>query len=492
MKEIYDIAIIGGGIIGSSIARELSKYKLNICVLEKELDVCLETSGRNSGVLHAGFNNKPDSLMAKFCVEGNQNFEEVAKELDIPFKRTGKLVVGFTKEDKEQLIKMKEQGEVNGVVGLEIINKEKIKELSPYIGGEFALYSPSTGILNPFIYTIAMAENAVENGVNYFLGNEVLDIKRRLYKEDKNEEIYEIKTNEGIYKSKWIINCAGLNSDKIGKMLGIDEYSIHPCRGEYFILDQKVGQLLNMPAYPVPNPKAGGLGIHLTPSIDGNVFIGPSSEYIDEKDDYSVTKEVMDLLIEDGGRIFPHIKKEHFIRNFSGIRPKLVGKEQGGYDDFKIELREDIQNIINLTGIESPGLTSAVPIAKYVVSLLSQKENLKENPYFNKYRKGIINFKEQPIDIKRKLIEENQDYGEIVCRCETITKAEILEAINNPLGVETVTGIKYRTRAMMGRCQGGYCQTRITKLIKEEKQKKEEEILYSRKDSNMFVGKVRQ
>lgn len=492
MKEIYDIAIIGGGIIGSSIARELSKYKLSICVLEKELDVCLETSGRNSGVLHAGFNNKPDSLMAKFCVEGNQNFDEVAKELDIPFKRTGKLVVGFTKEDKEQLIKMKEQGEVNGVVGLEIINKEKIKELSPYIDGDFALYSPSTGILNPFIYTIAMAENAVENGVNYFLGNEVLDIKRILYKEDKSEEVYEINTSKGIYKSKWIINCAGLSSDKIGKMLGIDEYSIHPCRGEYFILDQKVGQLLNMPTYPVPNPKSGGLGIHLTPSIDGNVFIGPSSEYINEKDDYSVTKEVMDLLIEDGGRIFPHIKKEHFIRNFSGIRPKLVGKEQGGYDDFKIELRDDIPNIINLTGIESPGLTSAVPIAKYVVSLLSQKENLKENPYFNKYRKGIINFKEQSIDIKRKLIEENQDYGEIVCRCETITKAEILEAINNPLGVETVTGIKYRTRAMMGRCQGGYCQTRITKLIKEVKEKNEEEILYSRKDSNMFVGKVRQ
>ena len=492
MKEIYDIAIIGGGVIGSSIARELSKYKLSICVLEKELDVCLETSGRNSGVLHAGFNNKPGSLMAKFCVEGNQNFDEVAKELDIPFKRTGKLVVGFTKEDKEQLIKMKEQGEVNGVVGLEIINKEKIKELSPYIDGDFALYSPSTGILNPFIYTIAMAENAVENGVNYFLGNEVLDIKRILYKEDKSEEVYEINTSKGIYKSKWIINCAGLSSDKIGKMLGIDEYSIHPCRGEYFILDQKVGQLLNMPAYPVPNPKAGGLGIHLTPSIDGNVFIGPSSEYIDEKDDYSVTKEVMDLLIEDGGRIFPHIKKEHFIRNFSGIRPKLVGKDQGGYDDFKIELREDIPNIINLTGIESPGLTSAVPIAKYVVSLLSQKENLKENPYFNKYRKGIINFKEQSTDIKRRLIEENQDYGEIVCRCETITKAEILEAINNPLGVETVTGIKYRTRAMMGRCQGGYCQTRITKLIKEVKEKKEEEILYSRKDSNTFVGKVRQ
>lgn len=488
MKSTYDVLIIGGGVVGSSIARELSKYNLSTCVLEKELDVCCETSGRNSGVLHAGFNNKPGTLMAKFCVEGNQKFDEVANELDIPFKRSGKLVVGFTDDDKEKLIKMKEQGEANNVAGLEIINKDRIKELSPFIEGEFALYSPSTGILNPFIYTIAMAENAVENGVNYFLGNEVLNIKKELC-EDK--DIYEIKTNKGIYKSRWIINSAGLNSDKIGKMLGIKEYTIHPCRGEYFILDQKVGQFLNMPAYPVPNPKAGGLGIHLTPSIDGNVFIGPSSEYIDEKDDYSVTKDVMDLLIKDGGRIFPHIKKEHFIRNFSGIRPKLVGKDQGGYDDFKIELRDDIPNLINLTGIESPGLTSAVPIAKYVVSLLSQKESLEENPNFNKYRKGITCFNDQPLETKRKLIEEDENYGEVICRCETITKAEILEAINNPLRVETLTGIKYRTRAMMGRCQGGYCQTRISNLIKEEKNKKEEEILYCRKDSNMFTGKVR-
>ncbi|MGL6106868.1 NAD(P)/FAD-dependent oxidoreductase [Romboutsia sp.] len=484
MKSIYDVIIIGSGVVGSAIAREMSRFKLKVGVLEKELDVCCETSGRNSGVLHAGFNNKPGSLMAKFCVDGNKNFDTLAKELNIPFKRTGKLVVGFTEEDKEKLMQMKQQGESNGIEGLEIIDQNKIKELAPYVDGNFAMYSPTTGILNPFIYTIAMAENAKENGVHFYLDNEVIGIKRV-------DDIYQIETRKSVYKSRWIINSAGLNSDKIAKMLGIDEYTIYPCRGEYFILDQKVGKYLEMPAYPVPNPKAGGLGIHLTPSVDGNVFIGPSSEYVEEKDDYSVTKETMDLLIEDGGRIFPHIKREHFIRNFSGIRPKLVSKEKGGYADFIIETREDIPNSINLVGIESPGLTSAVPIAKYVVELIKEKEKVEANINFNGKRKGIINFSEQCLEIKRKLIEENFNYGEIICRCETITKAEILQAINNPLGVDTVTGIKYRTRAMMGRCQGGYCQTRIAQLIKEEKGKKEEDILYSRKDSNMFVGKVR-
>ena len=484
MKEIYDVIIIGSGVVGSSIAREMSKYKLKIGVLEKELDVCLETSGRNSGVLHAGFNNRPGSLMAKFCVEGNKNFDQVAKDLDIPFERSGKLVVGFTKEDKEKLIKMKEQGEENQVEGLEIIDKDRIKEMAPNIDGNFAMYSPSTGILNPFTYTIAMAENAKTNGVDFYFDNEVIDINR-------DDDYYEVKTIKDTYKTRWIINSAGLNSDKIAKMVGVDEYTIYPCRGEYFILDKKVGQYLKMPAYPVPNPKAGGLGIHLTPSVDGNVFIGPSSEYIDKKDDYSVTQDTMDLLLKDGSKIFPHIKREHFIRNFSGIRPKLVGKNQGGYGDFVIEQREEIPHIINLIGIESPGLTSAVPIAKYVIELIKEKENLEINKDFNGKRKGIIKFSEQPIEIKRKLIEENPNYGEIICRCETITKAEILEAINNPLGVDTITGIKYRTRAMMGRCQGGYCQTRITELIKEQKDKKAEDILYSRKNSNMFVGKVR-
>jgi len=490
VSKIYNFVVIGAGVVGNAVARELSKYtikgedKVNVLVLEKGLDVCCGTSARNSGVLHAGFNNKIGSKMAKYCVEGNLGFDKVAKELDIPFKRTGKVVVGFTEEDKEKLIKMKEQGDANGCPGLEIIDKKRIKELCPTIDGEYAMYSPMTGVLNPFEYTIGLAENAHQNGVEYLFDNEVKNI-------EMIDGIYNITTNSGIYKSKWVINCAGLNSDKIAKMLGINDYTIYPCRGEYFILDKRIGDLLNMPAYPVPNPKAGGLGIHLTPSVDGNVLIGPSSEYIDDNDDYAATKKTMDMLIKEGGKIFPHFKREHFIRNFSGIRPKLVSEETGGYADFIIERREETPCFVNLVGIESPGLTSATPIAKEVVRLIKKVEYLSDNESFNPIRKGKIKFSEQPLDVQKKLIEENPDYGEIICRCETITKAEVLSAINNPLGVETVTGIKYRCRSMMGRCQGGYCQTRITELLMQEKDKKREEILYNRINSNMFTGKVR-
>jgi len=490
LDKVYDFIVIGAGVIGNAIARELSRYlmadanEVNAAVLEKEPDVVCETSGRNSAVLHAGFNNKPGSKMARFCVEGNLGFDQVAKELDIPFKRTGKVVVGFTEDDRKQLIKTKEQGDANGCVGLEIIDKKRLKELTPYVGGEFAMYSPMTGILNPFTYTIALAENAHSNGIDYFLGDGVEDLKRE-------NDIYIVKTKKHTYKSKWIINCAGLNSDKLSKMIGIDEYTIYPCRGEYFIMDKRFGEYLKIPVYPVLNPKLGGLGIHLTPSVDGNVFIGPSADYIDSNDDYSSTRPVMDMLMEEGMKLLPYIKKEYFIRNFCGIRPKLTSKEKGGFSDFVIEARDEAPNTVNLVGIESPGLTCAVPIGREVIRLIKEKIPLKDNTKFNPIRKGQIVFNDQPLEVQKKLIEEDPNYGEIICRCETVTKAEVLNAIHNPLGVDTVTGIKYRCRSMMGRCQGGYCQGRITELIQQEKEKQREEILYNREGSYMFSGKVR-
>ena len=481
---MFDVLVIGAGVVGSAIARELSKYQLNIAVLEKHPDVCCETSARNSGVLHAGFNNKPGSLMAKFCVEGNAGFDQLAKELDIPYKRTGKLVVGFTEEDKKKLEAMKATGEANGIVGLEIVDKAFIQEKAPMVKGEFALWSPTTAILSPFIYTVALAENAAHNGARFYFEHEVTAISH-------DGEKYHVTAGGQEFEARWVINSAGLGSDKISHMLGIHDYTIYPCKGEYFLLDQKVGPLLPLPAYPVPDPKAGGLGIHLTPSVDGNVFIGPSNEYQDARDDYAATKETMDMLLTDAARIFPHIQREHFIRNFSGIRPKLTSKEQGGYHDFVIERRQEAPNAINLVGIESPGLTSAVPIARYVVELMQETEQLKPNDKFDPFRKGIVTFHDKSAEEQAALIAQDPNYGEVVCRCETVTKAEVLQAINNPLGVHTVTGVKYRCRTMMGRCQGGYCQTRVTEMIMQETGCSREEVTYSRDGSWLFTGKVR-
>ena len=484
--ETFDVVVIGAGVVGCAAARELSKYQLKIAVAEKGPDVCMETSSRNSAVLHAGYNNKPGSLMAKYCVEVNKTFDAVAAELDIPYRRTGKLVVGFTEDDKERLYALKEQGEKNGIQGIEIVDREFIDKMAPKVGGNFAMWSPTTAILSPFQFTFGMAENAAANGVQFFFDSEVEAISK------DEEGAYRLKTRSGEIRTRWVVNCAGLGADKISSMLGIDEYTIYPCRGEYFILDRKLSDMLPLPAYPVPNIKTGGLGIHLTPTLDGNIMVGPSTEYIEERDNYAATKEIMDMLIEDGSRIFPYLKKESFIRNFAGIRPKLNPREVGGFHDFVIERREEIApHAINLVGIESPGLTSAVPISKEIVRLMKEAETLAENPNFNPIRRRFPSFRDKSTKEQAELIKENPDYGEIICRCETITKAEVLAAVRGPLGAKTMTGVKYRCRAMMGRCQGGYCQTRIAEILMEERGIAPEELTYERRGSYLFTGEVR-
>jgi len=484
LSKIYDVIIIGAGVVGSAIAREFSRYKLKIGVLEKELDVCCGTSGRNSGVLHAGFTYKTGSLRAQCAVEGNTEFEKVAEELDVPFKRTGKLVIGFTDEDMQSLLKYKALGEANGVKGLEIIDKERLCELDSSAGGEFAMYSPATGILNPFEYTVALAENAKQNGVDFYFNNEVLEVKRE-------NDIYNLLTGKDKYQARWVVNSSGLNSAVISTMLGIDGYTIGGFKGEYFILDKKAGKHMNMPVYPAPDAK-GGFGIHATPTVDGNILIGPSSELTEDFEDYGVTSEVLENLIDKGMKMFKPFKKEDFIRSFSGIRPKRIVKGTRQTLDFVVETREEVPNVINLVGIESPGLTGALPLARRAIALFAEKEKLISNEKFDPIRKGIVCFSDQSNEVKKELISKDPNYGEIICRCEGITKAEILEAVHNCLGVDSMTGIKNRTRATMGRCQGGYCQTRIAEIIMEENNKTREDLVYSRVGSYMFKGKVRE
>lgn len=483
MAAEYDVLIIGAGVIGCAVAREMSRNKLKIGVLEKEMDVALGSSGRNSGVLHGGFTYKTGSLKAQCCIEGNQEFDEVAKELDVPFKRIGKVVVGFTEKDAKSLERFKAIGDANGAVGLTMINKEQLQELDSSAGGEFAMYSPSSGILDPMVYTIALAENAKMNGVDFHFDSKVTAIKRV-------DGIYELTTPNRVFTTRWVVNCAGLYSAEISTMLGIDGYTIRGFKGEYIILDKKAGKHLNLPVYPAPNEK-GGFATHATPTVHGNVLIGPDSYVTEDFDDYGVTKKQMDGLVEDGRKMFKYVQKDYFIRNFSGIRAKRIDPNTGEVLDFVCEAREEAPNTINLVGIESPGLTSALPLARRAVAFLKEKEQLEPNPDFNPIRKGMIRFHEQDLETQKRLVQENPDYGEIICRCEQITKAEIIQAIHNPLGVCSVNSIKNRTRASMGRCQGGYCETRITRLIEEELGKQETEVLFSKKESNMFIGRVR-
>lgn len=483
MNQIYDVLIIGAGVIGSAVAREMARYELKIGVLEKNRDVCYETSGRNSAVIHGGFAYDIGTRKAECCVEGCLEFEQVAKELDVPFKRTGKVLVGNTKEDYENLQRTIEIGKINGSLGLELIDKNRLHQLVPAVIGEFAMFSPNSGIVDPFQYTIALAENAKINGAHYYFNNEVIDIH------GEENHTYTITTTEGVFSTRWVVNCAGLNCAKISDMLGIPGYGIGSTKGNYIILDKKVGPLLPMPVYPVPTNTY--MGIHVTPTIDGNVTVGPDADHVNDNTYYGIAQKHMDYLAESASTLWPHIHKSDYIRNYAGIQPTWLDGEDV-VKDFVIEAREESPRTINLVGIESPGLTCALPIARRAVRLLAERETLQPNKNFNPNRKGIIRFSKQSDEEKSRLIKENPDYGEVICRCETVTKAEILQAVHNPLGVDTVIGIKYRTRSMMGRCQGGYCQMRVAQILQEELGKEVTDVLYGRNGSNMFTGKVRE
>lgn len=484
MRREYDVLIIGGGVVGSAVARELTRYDLKIGVLEKNLDVCFETSGRNSGVVHGGFAYDTGSLKARLCLEGNRMMEQLSDELGFRFQRCGKVLVGNTQEDMENLKKTMAQGEKNGCSGLELIDEEELHRLVPAVVGKFAMFSRNSGILDPFQYTVGLAENACENGADYYLDTEVTDISR------DEEGQYLLTTGRGEFRCRWVVNSAGLGCGRISDMLGITGYHIIGSKGDYIILDKRTGPLLPMPVYPVPSNTY--MGIHVTNTTDGNVIIGPNAETVSDFSYYGVPQKNMDYLAESAGTLWPCIHKPDYIRNYSGILPKWVD-DSGAIQDFKIEIRDEIApRAVNLVGIESPGLTAAVPIARYAIGLMLERETFRPNPAFSPRRKGIVRFAEQTDEEKSRLIRENPDYGEVVCRCEKVTKAELLQAIHNPLGACTVAGIKLRTRSMMGRCQGGYCQMRIARMLEEELGMKETEIRYERQGSQMFFGKVRE
>lgn len=478
----YDILIVGAGAVGCAVARALARYRVRVAVLEKEADVAAGTSGRNSAVVHAGFNNRPGSRMAKLCVAGNRGFEALCRALDVPYRKTGKLLVAFDEEDLATLRRLQAQGEANGCRGLTMLSREQLHARLPQVGGIGAMYSPETGIFDPFLYTVALAENAAANGAQFFFRTPVTALA-------PIPGGWQVTAGGKTWSARYLVNAAGLFSAQLAAMAGVEGYRIYPCRGEYFILDQIAREMLPLPVYPAPKKGAGGLGVHLTPTVHGNILIGPSAEYIDSPADTASTKPVLDDLFRQAQRLLPGLERRQIIGAYAGIRPKQAPPGEGGYWDFVI--REDKPGLIDLVGIESPGLTSSMPLAEEVVSLIGQGMDLTPDPSYDGHREGIPRFREASPDERAKLIETDPDFGEVICRCQTVTKAELRRAIENPLGVKTVAGIKYRAWATTGRCQGGYCLPRIAQMLTEEYGLAPEDVTYRGDGSNLFVGRVK-
>ena len=452
-----DVIIIGAGVSGCAIARELSRYQLNICVLERESDICEGTSKANSGIVHGGFDAKPGTLKAKLNVLGNSMMDKMSKKLDFEFKRNGSMVVCQNEMEIPALEKLLDQGRENGVEGMEILNREQALKLEPNLADEVyaILHIPSGGIVCPFGMNIAYAENAVQNGVEFKLETEVQSIGRV-------GQVYQIQTNQGVFETKCVINAAGVYADVFHNMASEKKIHIMPRRGDYCLLDKNAGNTVGHTIFQLPTEK--GKGVLVTPTIHGNLMIGPTAVDIEDKEATATTAEGLQEVMEKCTKSVKNIPFKQVITSFAGLR---AHEEHG---EFIIGEVEDAKGFIDVAGIESPGLTSAPAIGVYVRDILAEKMELKEKEHFVEERRGIIRFMELSEEEQNQLIQENPAYGQIVCRCEKITEGEILDAIHRPLGATTLDGIKRRTRAGMGRCQAGFCTPKVMEILERELQ----------------------
>jgi len=479
VREQSEVLIIGAGVVGCSIARELSKFNIETVLLEKENDVCGGVSKGNSGVLHTGLYYPKGSLKGKLCVEGRLMFPKLAEQLNVPYQLCGKHVIARTDAELKDLETLKAVGESNGAQGLTIISGEELKKREPNVVALSALYSPVAGIILPYLFTIALAENALNNGVKIQVNTKVLSIQQL-------NSGYKVTTAQGIFYTDFVVNSAGLYADRISAMVGLDKYKLYPCRGEYLILDKNCHELINSMIYPVPPKVAGVLGVHLTPTLEGNVLIGPSAEFIDKREDLRSTKEKIKQLMRGAKDLLPSIPLNEIIYGFSAVRSKITPPEEKESRDFII--REDLENFINLIGIESPGLTSSPAIAKMIVQMIRKRKDIHEKVDFDPIRKRTFPFREASRIKQATLIKEDPAYGEMVCRCEHVSKREVLNALNNPFSARTISAVKYRTGAGMGRCHGGFCLPKIVDILKEEYGLLSQEINLKNINSPLFVG----
>ncbi len=454
---IYDCIIIGAGVSGSATARELSKYDLNVCVLEKGEDVCSGTSKANSAIVHAGFDAAEGSLMAKLNVEGNEMMGQLAEDLDIPFERNGSLVVCIHESEKGGLQDLYNRGVANGVKDLRIVEREELHQMEPNLAEAAcaALYAPTGGIICPFMLNIAMAENANVNGVDFFFNTEAEDLHR------DEDGIWHIRTNNGEYKTRTVVNAAGVYSDVFHNMVADKKIHITPRRGDYCLLDKEMGSFAKHTIFPQPTKM--GKGILVSPTIHGNLIVGPTAVDIEDKEATATTADGINDLIEKAGMHVDNLPvRRKVITSFAGLRAHEDNHE------FVIGELKEAPGFVDCAGIESPGLTSSPAIGEMVADIVAGILKPSKKANWDGKRKGILNPSGMSIEERNELIKKNPAYGQIICRCESISEGEILDAIHRPLGARSLDGVKRRTRAGMGRCQAGFCSPRVMEIINRE------------------------
>ena len=482
MKNFH-VAIVGGGVIGSAIAWELSHYNIDVAVFERGSDVASGSTKANSGVIHSGINSKPGSLKATYCVEGNKIIRSISRELGFQIKWIGKYVIAKNESEIKNLERLKNVGEKNKVNGLKIFKGSEINEKN--VSCHSALWVPTAGILLPYEFTITLAENAAENNVKFYLETTVKNLK-------KEKDKFIINTNKGDFQSDLLINAAGVNCRKIVSMIENPNFNVYPCRGEYLVLDKKYSSLVNSMIYPIPVEEKGVLGVHITPTIEGNILLGPSAEFIDDIEDTKTTKDMMKTLFSESKEIIPKLSDKSVINAYSGVRCKIASEKEGGWADFRVGESSQTKGMINLLGIESPGITAAPAIAKKVSEMVSKNIKLDKNSSFKKAKPKIKRFVDMSTQQQNGLIKKDERWGRIVCRCENITEAEVINALSNPLGAHSLNSVKYRCRAGMGRCQGGFCTQHIIRILEENFEVDVSNMKLKSPDSYLFSGKTRE
>lgn len=466
---MYDVAIIGAGVTGAAIARELSRYDLRVIVLEKNDDVATGSSKANSAIVHAGFDCTPGSLMARLNVQGSEMMEELCRELSVEYKRIGSLVVAFNDDDVKELGKLKAKGETNGVKGLEIISGSEVLRREPNLSPEIvaALWAPTGAITCPFRLTLALMESAVINGAEFKSNYKVIDIKH-------DNDVFTLAGEDGsVVQARFVVNAAGLYADRINELAGGRPFTIQPRKGEYMMLDRNVGGTVGTVVFQTPCK--WGKGVLVSPTVDGNVYAGPTAMNISDKEDTSTTPEGLWYLKRLGKKTAPGLAFGKVITSFTGLRAVAEG-----VGDFIISREPGVPGFVNAAGMCSPGLSSSPAVALLAVDELRQAGlvlNRKEG--FIPVLVHEKPFREMNDDERRQAVQRDHRHAHIVCRCETVTEAEIVRALHGPVPAASLDGLKRRTRAQTGRCQGGFCGPRLMEIISRETGKPMNEITKS-------------